>query len=134
VNAKPFLDTDILIYAFTTGDPRSATAEALLEEGGTVSVQVLNEFVNVSRRKLRRPWHEIEDALGVLRTLLVAPLPLTLELHETAIGLARDHKISFYDGLIVAAASRAGCRVLYSEDLQDRRELMGVAIRNPFAK
>ncbi|HEX4077302.1 MAG TPA: PIN domain-containing protein [Rhizomicrobium sp.] len=134
MNAKPFLDTNILLYAFTTGVPRSARAEALLEEGGTVSVQVLNEFVNVSRRKLRRPWQDIEDALGVLKTLLDAPLPLTLDLHETAIGLARDHRISFYDGLIVAAASRAGCRVLYSEDLRDGRELIGVTVRNPFAQ
>jgi len=105
-----------------------------LEEGGTVSVQVLNEFVNVWRRRLRRPWPEIEDALGVLKTLLDVPVPLTLELHETAIGLARDYKISFYDGLIIAAASRAGCRVLYSEDLQDGRALIGVTIRNPFAE
>lgn len=133
MNAKPFLDTNILLYAFTTGDSRSARAEALLEEGGTVSVQVLNEFVHVSRRKLRRPWQDIEDALGVLKTLLDAPLPLTLELHETAIVLARDHRISLYDGLIIAAASRAGCRVLYSEDLQHGRGLIGVAIRNPFA-
>ncbi len=133
MNARPFLDTNILVYAFTTNDPRSVTAEALVAKGGVVSVQVLNEFVNVSLRKLRRPWQEIEDALAALETLLDPPLPLTLELHKAAIGLARDHKLAFYDGLIVAAAVRARCRVLYSEDLRHGREIEGTTIRNPFS-
>src|SRR6266516_1327730 len=112
MNAKPFLDTNILIYAFASNDPRSEQAEALLAAGGMISVQVLNEFVNVARRKLRREWAEIEDALGVL--------------------LARDVGFSFYDSLIIAAAIRAGCPVLYSEDLQDGQIVHGVRFRNPF--
>ncbi len=63
MSAKAFIDTNILIYAFALDDPRSEKAEALLSAGGTISVQVLNEFVNVSRRKLRRDWNEIEEAL-----------------------------------------------------------------------
>ena len=47
-----FLDTSILIYAFALNDPRSDTAETLLAAGGVISIQVLNEYVNVSRRKL----------------------------------------------------------------------------------
>jgi len=42
----------------------------LLEGGGVISVQVLNEFVNVSRRKQGRGWDEVHDALGVLKILL----------------------------------------------------------------
>jgi predicted nucleic acid-binding protein len=61
-------------------------------------------------------------------------MPLTLELHKAGISLARDHKLAFYDGLIVAAAIRSGCTVLYSEDLQDGRTLQGVTIRDPFAQ
>jgi predicted nucleic acid-binding protein len=132
MNARPFLDTNILVYAFTTNDPRSARAEALVAEGGAVSVQVLNEFVNVSRRKLRRSWQEIEDALSALETLLDPPQPLTVEIHNAGVSLARDHKLAFHDALIVAAAAHAGCSILYSENLQDGRAMEGVTIHNPF--
>jgi len=131
--AKPFLDTNVLIYAFSAGDPRSETAEALLGAGGVISVQVLNEFVNVSRRKLARGWAEIDNALEVLRTLLDPPVSLTLALHQAAVAHARDYGFSFYDALIVAAAREAGCRVLYTEDMQDGRTVLGLTIRNPFA-
>jgi predicted nucleic acid-binding protein len=133
MNVKPFLDTNILIYAFASNDPRSEKAEALLAAGGIISIQVLNEFVNVSRRKLRREWPEIEEALSLLRTILDPPIPITIEVHETAVGLARDYEFSFYDSLIIAAANRAGCRILYSEDMQDGQIIEGVTFRNPFA-
>jgi predicted nucleic acid-binding protein len=133
MNAKPFLDTNILVYAFASNDPRGSKAEALLATGGVISFQVLNEFVNVSRRKLAREWAEIEDALGVLRTILDPPIALTIDLHEAAIRLARDHGFPFYDSLIIAAAIRAGCRNLYSEDMQDGQTVDGVTLRNPFA-
>jgi predicted nucleic acid-binding protein len=54
MNGKPFLDTNIIVYAFSSNDPRNARAEALLEAGGVINVQVLNEFVNVSRRNQGR--------------------------------------------------------------------------------
>ncbi len=133
MNVKPFLDTNILIYAFASNDPRSERAEGLLAAGGLISIQVLNEFVNVSRRKLRREWADIEDALSVLRTILDPPIPLTIDLHEAAISLARDHGFPFYDSLVIAAAIRAGCRVLYSEDMQDGQTVDGVTVHNPFA-
>jgi predicted nucleic acid-binding protein len=133
MSARPFLDTNVLIYAFTTGDPRSVRAEALIAEGGTVSVQVLNEFVNVFRRKLRRSWQDTENALRALATLLDAPLPLTMDLHRTAVRLSRDHALAFYDSLIIAAAIVAGCNTLYSEDMQGGCKIGGVTIRNPFS-
>ena len=132
MNAKPFLDTNILVYAFKTGDPRSAIAEKLLGDGGIVSVQVLNEFVSVSRRKLRFEWPKVESALGALQTILDPPIPLTLDAHESAIALAREHRLSFYDALIVAAASQAGCAVLFTEDMQDDKRVGSLMIRNPF--
>jgi predicted nucleic acid-binding protein len=132
MNAKPFLDTNILIYAFALNDPRSEQAESLLAAGGVISMQVLNEFVNVSRRKLAREWLEIEDALSILRTILDPPIPLTIEVHEGAIGLSRDHGFAFYDSLIVSAAIRGGCQILYTEDMQDGQTVQGVTFRNPF--
>ena len=132
MNAKPFLDTNIIVYAFSSSDPYNEKAEALLKAGGVISVQVLNEFVNVLHRKQRRDWEEIHQALGVLKILLDQPQPLTLEVHEAAVCIARDHGFSIYDSLIVAAAQRAGCSILYSEDLQHGQTIERLRIQNPF--
>jgi predicted nucleic acid-binding protein len=133
MSAKPFLDTNVLIYAFSSGDPRTERAEAILAAGGIVSVQVLNEFVNVLRCKLRWGWDEITAALAVLSTLLAPPLPLSVAVHDAAFALARDRGFAFYDALIVAAAQAAGCRILLSEGMQDGQTIDGrLTIRNPF--
>ena len=132
MNAKAFLDTNIIIYAFSSNDPRRDKAEALLHAGGIISVQVLNEFVNVSRRKIHRDWDEIQDALTILRALLDPPQPLTIDTHEVAIGIAREYGFGFYDALIVAAALRAGCPMLYSEDLHAGQVIERLTIHNPF--
>jgi predicted nucleic acid-binding protein len=132
MNAKAFLDTNIIIYAFSSNDQRRDKAEALLHAGGIISVQVLNEFVNVSRRKIHRDWDEIQDALTILRTLLDPPQPLTIDTHEAAIGIAREYGFGFYDALIVAAALRAGCPMLYSEDLHSGQVIERLTIHNPF--
>jgi predicted nucleic acid-binding protein len=134
MNAKPFLDTNIVVYAFSSNDARSERAEALLTAGGVISVQVLNEFVNVCRRKQGRRWEEIDEALAVLRVLLDPPQPVTVELHEAALNVARDFGFSIYDSLIIAAALRAGCSTLYSEDLQHGQRIEQLTVQNPFAK
>jgi predicted nucleic acid-binding protein len=132
MSAKPFIDTNVVVYAFGTDGTKSEKAEALLASGGIVSVQVLNEFVSVSRRKLGRDWAEVIAALEVLKVLLEPALPLTSEMHETALGIARHHNLSIYDSLIVAAALRAGCPLLYSEDLQHGQTFENLTICNPF--
>lgn len=48
-----FLDTNVLLYAVDQADSRSITAAQIVSDGGTISVQVLNEFVAVARRKMR---------------------------------------------------------------------------------
>ena len=60
---KAFFDTNVFVYAIIQDDPRSDHAEELIAQGGTVSVQVLNEFAAVARRKTKMPWVEIRRAL-----------------------------------------------------------------------
>ena len=127
-----FFDTNILIYAFAADDPRSARAEALIADGGVIGVQVLNEFTNVTRRKLRWQWRQIEAAFAVIEELLGPARPLTTAIHARAVVLARDHELSFYDALIVAAALDAGCEVLCSEDLQHGQKFGALKVENPF--
>lgn len=129
---KPFLDTNILVYA-VSNDPRRESAVKLIADGGVISVQVLNEFSNVLHKKLRRPWPEIETAVSDMRVAIGPAIPLTEALHAAALPLARDENLSFYDALIVAAALEARCPILFSEDMQHGRRFGGVSIVNPFA-
>ena len=128
---RAFFDTNVLVYTVTS-DPRKQQADRILRAGGVASVQVLNEFANVAHNKLRHSWTEIEHALNQFRLSFEAIWPLTLGTHTAAIGLAREHSLSFYDALIVAAAIEAGCDILYSEDMQHGRAIGGLTIRNPF--
>ena len=126
-----FFDTNILVYAQQTGG-KADRARALVASGGKLSVQVLNEFTAVSRRKQSRDWREIAEAIADALTLVDPPLTLTLDIHAAARALAEDHRLSFYDALIVASAIEAGCDILYSEDMQHGRNIGGLAIVNPF--
>jgi predicted nucleic acid-binding protein len=133
MNGPVFLDTNVLVYAAPRPDPRSETARALLARRGMISVQVLNEFVNVAHRKLRRSWPEITKALGAIRDLCPPPSPITLAIDEAALGIASRTGYQFYDALIIASALEFGCVTLFSEDLQDGQVIEGrLTIRNPF--
>jgi len=128
---KPFLDTNILVYA-QQSDRRSAKARSLIAAGGIISVQILNELTNVLSRKLRRDWAEIGAVIEDVSDALGPALPLTVETHAAAVALAREHGFSFYDALVVAAAIEAGCDTLLSEDFQHGRVIGGIAIIDPF--
>ena len=130
---KAFFDTNILIYAIAQNDPRATRAEALLSEGGVVSVQVLNEFVSVARRKMQMPWPDVTDALDAIRILCSSPVAVTIDTHDAALRIAQEQGYGIYDALIVAAALDAKCSTLYSEDLQDGQVIeKKLTIRNPF--
>ena len=126
-----FFDTNILVYAQQNG-AKADKARTLLAAGGILSIQVLNEFAAVARRKLGKEWDAIEDAIDDVLALVDPPLPLTMVLHARAREIACDHGFGFYDALILAAALEAGCHTLLSEDLQDDCVLGALTIVNPF--
>jgi predicted nucleic acid-binding protein len=133
MSGRVFFDTTILIYAVSEGDERTSTAERLLAAGGSLSVQVLNEFAAVAKRKLKMSWSQIADVLDAARALCDPPLPLTVETHEAALRVATRYGYHIYDSLIIAAALDAGCHILYSEDMQDGQQIDSLTIRNPFS-
>jgi predicted nucleic acid-binding protein len=97
-------------------------------------VQVLNELVNVARRKLALPWEEINEFLELVRSLCSIE-PLTLETHRKGVYIAEQYGFSIYDSMIVAAALLSGCQVLYSEDMPDGQRIDDqLQISNPFSK
>jgi len=135
MSAKAFLDTNVLIYAVAENEPRSARAEELLATGGVVSVQILNEFAAVARRKLLMPWAEVGEAVDAFLVLCPSPISITLEIHTAARAIAEKLGCNIYDALVVAAALDAGCDILYSEDFQGGQKIEGqLTIRNPFEK
>jgi len=129
---KPFLDTNILVYA-QQDDPRGDRARALVLAGGIISVQVLNELASVLRRKLGRDWMEIREVLDDVQAALDPARPVTVETHSAAVALAHEHGFNFFDALIVAAAVEAGCDTLLTEHLQAGRKIDGLTFVNPFA-
>jgi predicted nucleic acid-binding protein len=133
MNDKPFFDTNVVLYAVRQDDSRGQVAVALIAGGGTISVQVLNEFVAVARRKLNRDWEEVRRALEILRIFCPQPLSLTLEIHERALHISERYGYLIFDSLIIAAALDCRAITLYSEDMHDGQTIDGLTIRNPFA-
>jgi predicted nucleic acid-binding protein len=132
MSGKPFLDTNVIVYAYRKGDPRADVAVALIASGGVIGVQQLNEFVSVARRKLRRSWEEIMSALEDLRLLCPDPRPMSVATYESALKIERRYGYGIYDALAIATAVEASCSLFYSEDMQDGQKIQGVTIRNPF--
>lgn len=127
-----FLDTNVLVYAFTT-DRRANRAEEILARGGTISVQVLNEFANVARRKLGMTWGEVASASGALQRLCGPVVGVDLDTHADALRLAERYGLSIFDASIVASALGTRCEILYTEDMQDGMLVDGrLRLMNPF--
>lgn len=132
-----FLDTNILVYAYQTSDPRKRkVARGLLARavGGecVISIQVLAEFASVLLHKLQPPLprDKVDDTLnglGPVRT--VTP---DAQLVRRAVEAHAIYGIRFYDGMIVAAAERAGCGRIWSEDMNSKQQYFGVTVVNPF--
>jgi predicted nucleic acid-binding protein len=132
MSAKCFFDTNVLLYFFSESGHRTETAEALLLVGGVVSVQVLNELVSVARGKLRMSWDDVRIARDKALILCPNPIPLTEEIHRSAVEISVRYGYSIYDSLILAAATRAGCSTVYTEDMQHGQKIDKLTIVNPF--
>ena len=133
MTASAFFDTNVLVYAVVQDDPRSQKAQELIAQGGAVSVQVLNEFVDVVRRKAKMPWDEVRFASENIKTLCPDQLPITIDTHHEALTISEKYGYRIYDALLVASALAARCTILYSEDMQDGQVIDGrLTIRNPF--
>lgn len=128
-----FFDTNVLVYAIVSDDPRALIAADLILAGGVISVQVLNEFVAVARRKLKRSWPDIRADLRSFGAVVSDPRAITFSTHTLACIIAERDGFYLYDALIVASALEAGCTTLLTEDMQDGRLIDGrLTIRNPF--
>jgi predicted nucleic acid-binding protein len=128
--ADAFFDTNVLLYRLSSDSSKADRANELLQTGGAVSVQVLNEFAAVAARKLRMTIAEIRFVLDAIR-LVCDVVPVDLEIHDRALELAERYRLAIYDALIVAAAIGANCTTLWTEDLHNGQRIQRLTIRNP---
>lgn len=131
------LDTNILVYAVDR-DAGARHTQALefvdgaVERDCVLTLQALCEFVAAVTSKGKMP---LEDAAAQVRDwqLLFPTVAAKPSALPQAIAAVRDHSLSFWDALLWATARDAGVSVLFTEDLQDGRELGGVRFCNPFS-
>jgi predicted nucleic acid-binding protein len=134
-----FLDTNIFVYALQPdGSAKASRARELIRTAGSsnrgaVSYQVVQEFFNVALRKFQPPL-QTGDAAQFLRRVFLPLLEVepTESLMVGALHVHDRYRLSWYDALIVAAAGKARCRLLYSEDFQHGQEFDGVRVVDPF--
>jgi predicted nucleic acid-binding protein len=133
---RAFFDANILIYVEDANDPRKQAIAANLVEAharqraGVVSVPILGEYFSVVVRKLHldpgiaRKQVEFYALFSLVEPSIADVLAAT-DIH-------RLHGFQYYDSLHLRCAQRAGCSVLYSEDLHHGLVMDGVRIVNPF--
>jgi predicted nucleic acid-binding protein len=133
IPALPFADTNVLLYLISHDAAKARRAERLLSAHVAISVQVLNEFAHVARRKHSLDWSELNETLAGIRHFSELH-PLTVDSHLLGMKLAERYRFSLHDAMIAAAALQAGCKTLLSEDFQTGQLIDGrLRVVNPFA-
>jgi predicted nucleic acid-binding protein len=124
-------DTNVLVYMVSGDESRATRATDLVRNGGIVSVQVLNEYANVMRRKVKADWVKIATHLAAVQSVCVV-VPVTLEVHDRGFWYAERYQLGIHDAMIVAASVLGNCTTLFSEDMHDGLVIDGLTVRNPF--
>jgi predicted nucleic acid-binding protein len=138
MTGRDFLDTNVLVYAVDLEDTRKhEIARPMLTKAlqgeFSVSVQVLAEFTSNLLHKHAGNFktEEVTAFLGLLRRIpLIKP---DVEIVRRAVEAHAAYGVHFYDGMIIAAAERAGAKRILSEDLNAGQKYFGVEVVNPFA-
>jgi predicted nucleic acid-binding protein len=138
MSGPEFLDTGVLVYAYAAGSPaKQPVAQRLVRAALAgqfiISTQVLSEFSAILLHKVSPAVHPNDliillDALGPIKVIVP-----DAGLLRRALEARATYGIHFYDGMIVAAAERAGCKRIWSEDLNSGQEYFGATVENPFS-
>ena len=137
MNGPEFLDSNVLVYAHDDADPRKqGIAQNLIKRAVLgelfLSTQTLAEFSAMLLHKFS-PQFSPNKVIGILDAL--APVRLVLPdagIVRRAVEAHQTYGVHFYDGMIVAAAERAGCKRILSEDLNAGQQYFGITVVNPF--
>lgn len=132
---KVFLDSNIVIYAYSDDDPlkRSIVQDILNKHDiMVISTQVINEFINVMIKKKKLDYGQISLAVNELFSVLLVDA-ITMEVIQKAINISIKHGYSYFDSLMLSSAIMSGCSIFYSEDMHNRHVVeKHLEIVNPF--
>ena len=137
--SREFVDTNVLVYAFDSSAGLKRTAattllERLWQNGtGCLSVQVLQEFFVAVTRRVAHPISNAEAADRIREFAAWRVFSPTVDDVLAAIDLQKQAHLSFWDAMVVRAASESRCDTLWTEDLNDGQTIQGVHVRNPFS-
>ena len=138
MSGKTFIDTNVLIYAHDAdSSAKHEIAKAVLRElwgerTGILSMQVLQEFyVNVTH-KIATPLSK-ELARLVVNSYAIWCMETTPTEISAAFRIEDEHRIGFWDAMIVSAAAKSGAARILSEDLNAGQRIAGILVENPFA-
>lgn len=113
------LDTNVALYVVSPTSGKADRAGEVLAGAAFISVQVLNEFTNVARRKFDLDWPLIGQKIADVRAAVGRVLPIDDSANDEARRIAERYRLSFYDSLMVGVALSGGADTLYSEDMHD---------------
>ncbi|MEI6389167.1 MAG: PIN domain-containing protein [Spirochaetota bacterium] len=134
--SKIFIDTNIFVYSLDGKDKeKREKAREILKRlvdmhHPVISTQVIKEFYVVATTKLKADRMVVKNVIHNFRNMEV--VQNDLELVEQGIDISVISQISFWDALIVAAAEKAKCEFIISEDLGSGQTYRGVMVINPF--
>ena len=131
---KIFIDTNILLYAYSTEKNKQEIAQSIINTNNNIyiSKQVINETINILIKKFKL---NIKDIINVVKELEKEFIILDFDIQTqlNALKLKQNYNLQFYDALIVSTALKNSCTILYSEDMQDKLVIeKNLKIINPF--
>ena len=137
MRVKAFLDTNIIIYLYSEDDElkRNAARNTLDNNDCVTSIQVMNESSNVWFSKSKWSEEIIKEHLDNIEAVCDDVLPIYRETINTAISLKSRYNFSYFDSLMLASAIESGCKIIFTEDMNDGQLIDGtLKIVNPFNK
>ena len=131
---KIFIDTNILLYAYSTEKNKQEIAQNIINTNNNIyiSKQVINETINILIKKFKL---NIKDIINVVKELEKEFIILDFDIQTqlNALKLKQNYNLQFYDALIVSTALKNSCTILYSEDMQAKLVIeKKLKIINPF--
>lgn len=136
--SKIFVDTNLFVYSIDQRDlgkrdrARHILKRLVEVHQPVISTQVIKEFYVVASTKLKADTFIIKNIVHNFRNLEV--VNNDLELIEEAVDISTISRLSFWDSLIIAAAEKANCEFVFSEDMNPGQTYRGVLLVNPFMK
>lgn len=134
-----FIDTNVFVYSIDASQPAKQASAleciARARDAGTValSTQVLCEFYNISTLKLRPAATARQAAAYVADLCEFHVVGSDTSSVRSALALAQQHRLQWWDALILEAAIRSGADVLLTEDGQHGQRFGKLTVQNPFA-